>query len=267
MIKDIYLLLDIDGVVGRAPWQHCANWLDHSKLTQWLAEQSNQGWQFIITFVTDRPCGNLELLCYTYQATETDQIGESGGAAFDPLKKWQWPNPQFDEFRQSVRADMLETLKLTVAGDGQLYQPESGGRLVTIGIVPANQSEAKTIYQQVLKALESKPYFGQLRYEIGKVLVFYPRQLNKQTALQWHEQLFAQKHGYDYPWHRAIFVADSCRDIVGAQFAHQKGAQVAAVGNADPQYKSLITQLGGIIANGEYEAGLQEILETFIHQP
>lgn len=266
MNRCIYALLDIDGVVGRSPWQHCANWLDHSKLTQWLAEQSNQGWQFVITFVTDRPCGNLELLCYLYHATETSQLGESGGAAFDPMRKWQWPNPQFDDFRQSVRADMLETLKLTVAGDGQLYQQESGGRLVTIGIVPADQSEAKTIYQQVLTALEPKPYFGQLRYETGKVLVFYPRQLNKQTALQWHEQLFFQKYGQPYPWHQAIFVADSWRDIVAAQFAHQKGAQVAAVGNADSRYQLVIKQCGGIVANGEYEAGLQEILKTFIHQ-
>jgi len=261
----IPVLLDLDGVVCRWPHQHVADWEDKAALLQWLAAQERLGVEFRFTPITNRPAGHLQYVCYDWHVVKSIGIAESGGTAYFPSSNTQGVNPKFQEFRRVWRPRIAAAIADDLAdfGIGQRFQDEPASRLVTLEVIAENREYGLGILEQRLREILA-PFQEQIRWEVGKSVVVYPKDCDKVAGLRWLPAIYHSRCGDMLDWQRSLFVADGQRDIGAAQYVRQQGGRVAAVGGSHPEYVAAVQRLDGIVVTSSYERGLLEILQQHL---
>lgn len=256
------VLLDLDGVACRSPYQHVVDREDKARLFGWLHDQEiNHGNVFRFIPVTNRPAGHLQYVCYDWRVATGACIAENGSVAYFPHTNTISIHLKLTEYVRTTRPSVMESIKSLIQRRTNEFQEEPAGRHVGIEFVAYDREKGLPILSRLItEAIQ--PFAHQLRLEVGKTVVVYPKDCTKVLGLQWLLEMDELSHD----WSDILWVADNLRDIPPAEFTSKNGGTVAAVGGSNEQYVKTIRELGGIVATGEYEKGLLEILSAYIQR-
>lgn len=264
--KDKYVIFDIDGVLARWVNAHLPDHHHQGEMFAFLSslKKKNVG----ISVLTNRPPGQMPLLAYQLGVDYGWWVAESGGTIYDVRDHRAYVVPQWQEFAKTkvpfLRSCLKEKLgveEIPFLADKPQFEPGMG--LVKTVVLPPKGMTSQDFGENFVVDVVSKSGLDdEFTVNIGKAVDIDPRGLSKGKGMA----VLLKINDIDPQKTPALFIADHRRDLEAAEFLHQKGGKVAAVGNADCIYKTKIEELGGDIApsSTSYHSSVSHLLRNFL---
>lgn len=258
------LILDLDGVVIRWPGHHRINYDALARLGSSLDMFYDTGGR--ISVVTNRPPAEMQPISYFLKSRDTVWVTESGGSLYDPSTNTQEITPKYTPYASTyvpeIREILRDELKIPTLPDLSKAQFLAGMGYVKTVIIPPSTRSVIDYVEEVHVALDQYPDRDRFRVETGKAIDIDPYRLSKSEGMQ----LVLEKNGVDPKFTPTLFVADHKRDISAASELLLRGGMIAAVGNADEEYRKFVRKNNGYLADDNYHGSLAQIVERFINE-
>lgn len=260
-----FIVLDLDGVTLRNPQNHTITPEDYALMGERFAKVRESGGTFGV--ITNRPPGEMQITAYYLGVNKGIWVTESGGSAYDVKRNTTIVLPQWQEYAEEKVPSLRKSLKddLGIGGmprsfDDPQYIPALGS-IKTVIIPPENVPIKDYASDVIVPYLDEKGLLEDFRVDVGKAIDIDPKKLSKGPGMVDLLRL----NDIDPRQTPTLFIADHTRDIEGAQMLTSLGGMVAAVGNANEDYKDYVRKEGGIIApaDSEYHSSVAAIMTTF----
>lgn len=260
----LLLFLDLDDCAAGSIWPFAdrpRQPLNREAFAKLMAEceQARVG----VHLLTNRPPAQLAVIGHIVGGPARYHLAESGCSAWLPDENRVIINPQCRAFAEEVRPDMVALLRdrLAVGLDGPILE-EYGNRLVTYTVFPlqGGHEQVAGLVGQVRELLAGYP----VDVRQGKGVDVMPAGMDKVLGCWWAERLHPHLQGSSLDWTTVLYVEDSMTGARAAQYVMEQSGQVAAVANAQEDFRQLVAAGGGILCEQGQEEGTLEALRRWL---
>lgn len=271
--EELFVIFDLDGVIMDE--KEGANLADKADFYITLSKLAER-FDLHPSVLTNRPAGQCELVAHDLNIRKSNcefVIGECGAVAFDYGTQTQIINPLLMDYIQFVRPKLIQFLQkeIRMSSWGNI-QEMPGGNIVKIEVIFKNLEEKLLALEKITGFLSQQNLEKEVYIENrGNRIILYPKSCcDKQLGISWFGELYRQRNDHEIEWNRVIFIADSHRtDGPAATQLSWLGGKPTAVCNASTEYKKIVEQCGGYVANHgtKRDSSVVEILGQFLPQP
>ncbi|MFH1522489.1 MAG: hypothetical protein ABIE43_01560 [Patescibacteria group bacterium] len=254
MAKIYWILTDLDGVfLGRARERNGNgrdSHIDYANLLNFLGRKNYE-----MVFLTDRGVEQLAVLAYMLHASRF-HAGESGAAAYCAYPHTTIINPAYKKIVKKV----VVARKLFRKKFGDQF-PIEPGVVSSLRVERVDGENLEDPLEFLTLYAQKNPGF--ISADNGDCIILKPDGINKKIGLNWLAQLYAgQGKPINFP--DSLWIGDGMSDIPAGEVVLENGGQIAAVGNAHPEYEKFVRKNGGYLAEKKYTEGFVEILQHFL---
>lgn len=219
-----------------------------------------------VHFLTNRPPAQLALTGHILGGPALYHFAESGMSAWLPDENRAIVNPAFDHFASVVRPEIMSRLRreIGLSWRGPVVE-EFGDRLVTVTVFPLDCTgdAVASLTAHVRNLLADLP----VEVRQGKGADIMPAGATKLAGCLWAEDLHPRLHGRPIDWRKVLYVEDSVTGLEAARYIAAHGGTLAAVANAEPDFRRAVEEAGGILCRRAEVDGVVQALRLWLEQP
>ncbi|MCX7598859.1 MAG: hypothetical protein N2512_08345 [Armatimonadetes bacterium] len=258
------VFLDLDDCAAGAIWPSLdrpRQPFDRAVLGELLSEFASSGAS--VHFLTNRPSGQLAIVAHMLGGPARYHLAESGLAAWLPDENRAAVHPDYCEFVRDILPEVLGRLRghFSLGWDAPLIE-EFGTRLATVTVFPrgSGEAEVQALCDRCRELLADLP----VEVRQGKGVDIGPAGVSKVLGCRWAEELHPQLQGGLLDWTQVLYVEDSLTGLEAARYISRNGGMIAAVANADPEFRRAVQELGGLLCCRSYEHGVLEAVRAWL---